>query len=90
MYPKKKAITAAVTGTALGIAGLAVIAMPASAGAAPVLPTVSAEDLVQSVATAKTPALSGTVRKTTATPDRDLRARMSNWSSVRALTSRTR
>jgi outer membrane lipoprotein-sorting protein len=64
MDPKKKAITAAVTGTALGIAGLAVIAMPASAGAAPVLPAVSAEDLVQSVATAKTPALSGTVKVT--------------------------
>jgi outer membrane lipoprotein-sorting protein len=64
MDPKKKAITAAVIGSALGITGLAVIAMPASADAAPVLPAVSAEDLVQSVATAKTPALAGTVKVT--------------------------
>jgi outer membrane lipoprotein-sorting protein len=61
MQPKTKAITAAVVGTALGIGGLAVIAMPASAGDAPTLPTISAENLVQSVLTAKTPALDGTV-----------------------------
>ncbi|MCU1684275.1 MAG: hypothetical protein JWQ81_5014 [Amycolatopsis sp.] len=61
MQPKTKAITAAVVGTALGIGGLAVIAMPATAGAAPALPQVSAENLVQSVLTAKTPALDGTV-----------------------------
>jgi outer membrane lipoprotein-sorting protein len=61
MQPKTKAITAAVVGTALGIGGLAVIAMPASAGAAPTLPAISAENLVQSVLTAKTPALDGTV-----------------------------
>jgi outer membrane lipoprotein-sorting protein len=64
MEPKKKAITAAVLGTALGIGGLAVIAMPASAGDAPELPAVSAENLVQSVATAKTPALAGKVKVT--------------------------
>jgi len=64
MEPKKKAITAAVLGSALGIGGLAVIAMPATAGAAPTLPTVSAESLVQSVATAKTPALAGKVKVT--------------------------
>jgi outer membrane lipoprotein-sorting protein len=62
MDPKKKAITAAVAGTAMGIAGLAVIAAPSSAVAAPVLPTVSAEDLVKSVSTAKAPALDGTVK----------------------------
>jgi outer membrane lipoprotein-sorting protein len=64
MDPKKKALTAVVAGTVLGIGGLAVIAMPASAGAAPVLPAISAENLVQSVATAKTPALSGKVAVT--------------------------
>ncbi|GAA3572019.1 sigma-E factor regulatory protein RseB domain-containing protein [Amycolatopsis ultiminotia] len=61
MDPKKKAITAAVVGTALGVGGLAVVAMPASAGAAPKLPQVSAEDLVQSVMTAKPSAFDGTV-----------------------------
>jgi len=64
MDPKKKALTAVVAGTVLGIGGLAVIAMPASAGDAPVLPAISAENLVQSVATAKTPALSGKVAVT--------------------------
>ncbi|GAA5150701.1 MULTISPECIES: LolA family protein [Amycolatopsis] len=62
MRPKTKAITAAVTGSALGAAGLAWLAMPASAGEAPVLPSISAEELVQSVLATKTPALDGTVR----------------------------
>ncbi|MBB4688509.1 LolA family protein [Amycolatopsis jiangsuensis] len=62
MDPKKKAITAAVVGTALGVGGLVVVAMPASAGDAPKLPQVSAEDLVQSVMTAKPAAFDGTVR----------------------------
>lgn len=61
MQPKTKAITAAVTGSALGVAGLAWLAMPASAGEAPVLPSISAEELVQSVLSTKTPALDGTV-----------------------------
>ncbi|WP_037367864.1 LolA family protein [Amycolatopsis orientalis] len=61
MDPKKKAITAAVVGTALGVGGLVVVAMPASAGDAPKLPQVSAEDLVQSVATAKPAPFDGTV-----------------------------
>ncbi|WP_435581460.1 LolA family protein [Amycolatopsis thermoflava] len=61
MQPKTKAITAAVTGSALGAAGLAWLAMPAAAGEAPELPAISAEELVQSVATTKTPALAGTV-----------------------------
>ena len=61
MDPKKKAITAAVVGTALGVGGLVVVAMPASAGDAPKLPQVSAEDLVQSVATAKPVPFDGTV-----------------------------
>lgn len=61
MQPKTKAITAAVTGSALGAAGLAWLAMPATAGEAPQLPGITAEDLVQSVVTTKTPALAGTV-----------------------------
>jgi len=61
MQPKTKAITAAVTGSALGVAGLAWLAMPATAGEAPQLPAISAEELVQSVATTTTPALNGTV-----------------------------
>ncbi|MTD54179.1 LolA family protein [Amycolatopsis pithecellobii] len=61
MQPKTKALTAAVTGSAVGIAGLAWLAMPASAGEAPQLPSISAEELVQSVLTTKTPALDGTV-----------------------------
>jgi outer membrane lipoprotein-sorting protein len=62
MQPKTKAITAAVTGSALGVAGLAWLAMPASAGEAPTLPPISAEQLVQSVLSTKTPALDGTVQ----------------------------
>jgi outer membrane lipoprotein-sorting protein len=62
MDSKKKAWTAAVAGTTLGVAGLAVIAMPAGAGESPQLPAVSADDLVQSVLTARTPALGGTVK----------------------------
>jgi len=62
MQPKKKAITAAVTGSALGVAGLAWLAMPASAGEAPELPAISAEDLVSSVLSTQTPALDGTVK----------------------------
>ncbi|GAB2780380.1 LolA family protein [Amycolatopsis magusensis] len=62
MQPRKKALVAAASGTAIGLAGLAFIAMPAGAGEAPPeLPAVSAEDLVQSVLTAQAPALSGTV-----------------------------
>ena len=62
MQPKKKAITAAITGSALGVAGLAWLAVPASAGEAPQLPPISAEDLVSSVLSTKTPALDGTVK----------------------------
>jgi outer membrane lipoprotein-sorting protein len=61
MQPKTKAITSAVTGSALGIAGLAWLATPASAGEAPQLPSISAEELVRSVLATKTPALDGTV-----------------------------
>ena len=62
MQPRKKALVAAASGTAIGLAGLAFVAMPAGADEAPPeLPAVSAEDLVQSVLTADAPALRGTV-----------------------------
>lgn len=64
MQPKTKAITAAVAGSALGAAGLAWLAMPATAGEVPSLPAISTEELVQSVLSTKTPALDGTVQVT--------------------------
>jgi outer membrane lipoprotein-sorting protein len=64
MQPKTKAITAAVAGSALGVAGLAWLAMPATADEVPALPPISAEALVQSVLSTKTPALEGTVQVT--------------------------
>lgn len=64
MDPKKKAITAAVVGTALGVGGLVVVAMPASAGDAPQLPPISADALVQSVMTANPGPFDGEVSVT--------------------------
>ncbi|RZQ63583.1 LolA family protein [Amycolatopsis suaedae] len=62
MQPRKKALIAAAVGTVLGVTGLTFVAMPAGANEQPPeLPAVSAEGLVQSVATAKAPALRGTV-----------------------------
>lgn len=61
MNPKRKAIGVAVAGTALGVAGLTAIAIPAGAGEAPELPPVGAEALVESVLSADMPALAGTV-----------------------------
>ncbi|WP_216209462.1 LolA family protein [Amycolatopsis aidingensis] len=62
MNPKKRAITVAAAGTALGVAGLGLIAMPAGAGSEPQLPEVSAEELVESAVTAEHPAFGGTVQ----------------------------
>lgn len=62
MKTKRTALAVAATGTAAGVVGLVVMALPASAGEPPpALPPVSAEALVQSVMTSKIPALSGTV-----------------------------
>ncbi|MGH3515986.1 MAG: LolA family protein [Haloechinothrix sp.] len=61
MRPRTKALTAAVAGTALGVAGLAVLAMPADAGDEPELPAISADELVESVLSAEPPAFAGTV-----------------------------
>jgi outer membrane lipoprotein-sorting protein len=63
MNRKRTAIAVAAAGTAAGLVGLAVLATPAGAGAAPpALPAVSAQDLVASVLTAKAPAMSGSVQ----------------------------
>jgi len=62
MNPKRKAITAAVIGTAVGLGGLAFAAMPATADVKPSLPPVSADDLVQSVIKANPGAFDGTVK----------------------------
>ncbi|MBK1785679.1 LolA family protein [Prauserella cavernicola] len=61
MNPKKRAVTVAVAGTAAGAIGLGIMAMPAGAGEAPELPSVSAQELVESVLKADPPALSGNV-----------------------------
>ena len=62
MKTKRTALTVAVAGTAAGAVGLAVMALPASAGGPPPpLPPISAEALVQSVMTTHIPAMSGTV-----------------------------
>ncbi|SNR74150.1 Outer membrane lipoprotein-sorting protein [Haloechinothrix alba] len=61
MKPRTKALTAAVTGTALGISGLALLAVPAGAGDDPELPEISPEELVESTLTAEPPAFAGTV-----------------------------
>jgi len=65
MNTKKTALTVAGAGVLAGVIGLGVLAMPAGANEPPPsLPTISADDLVQSVATAKIPALSGKVQAT--------------------------
>jgi len=65
MNGKKAGLVVGAAGVLAGVVGLGVLAAPAGAGPAPVLPKVSAEDLVQSVLTAKSvPALAGTVTAT--------------------------
>ncbi|MQA10480.1 MAG: outer membrane lipoprotein carrier protein LolA [Pseudonocardiaceae bacterium] len=61
MHSRKKALLAATAGTAAGVVGLGLIAMPAGAGSAPRLPDISAEKLTESVLTADTPAMAGTI-----------------------------
>lgn len=56
-----KLSTAALAAAAAGAIGLGALTLPASAGSAPALPPVSADDLVASVLTAKAPAFGGTV-----------------------------
>lgn len=63
MNRRKTALGAAAAGTAAGVVGLVLLATPAGAGGAPpALPPVTADALVQSVLTAKVPAMSGSVK----------------------------
>jgi outer membrane lipoprotein-sorting protein len=62
MNTKRTALAVGATGTVAGLIGLVLVAAPAGAGEAPpALPSISAQDLVTSVLTAKVPALSGSV-----------------------------
>jgi outer membrane lipoprotein-sorting protein len=65
MNTKRTALAVAGAGVLAGVIGLGVLAMPAGADEPPpVLPQISADQLVQSVATAKIPALAGKVSAT--------------------------
>jgi outer membrane lipoprotein-sorting protein len=65
MNTKRTALTVAGAGVLAGVIGLGVLAMPAGANEPPpTLPQVSADELVQSVAAAKIPALAGKVKAT--------------------------
>lgn len=61
MRSTRKAWLIAAAGSTAGLLGLGLIAMPAGAGTAPKLPDISAEKLTESVLTAKTPAMDGTI-----------------------------
>src|SRR5690606_33531959 len=61
MQPRTKGLVAAVTGAALGVTGLALVAMPAGADDAPNLPEISAQELVSSTLQADPPAFAGSV-----------------------------
>ncbi|RKT52607.1 LolA family protein [Saccharothrix australiensis] len=61
MNRRRVTVATAAVGVIAGAAGLGVLALPAGAGPAPVLPDVSAESLVESVLTAKPAAFGGTV-----------------------------
>jgi outer membrane lipoprotein-sorting protein len=65
MNGKKAGLVVGAAGVLAGVVGLGVLAMPAGAGPAPVLPPVSAQDLVQSVLTTQQmPAFAGTFTAT--------------------------
>jgi len=61
MNRRRVTVAIAAAGVVAGVAGLGVLAMPAGAGPAPVLPQVDAQSLVESVLTAKPAAFGGTV-----------------------------
>jgi outer membrane lipoprotein-sorting protein len=61
MDRRRVTVVAAAAGVIAGATGLGVLAMPAGAGPAPVLPDVSAEALVESVLNAKPAAFGGSV-----------------------------
>jgi outer membrane lipoprotein-sorting protein len=54
-------LVSALTAAALGVAGLAALAIPAGAGTQPSLPDVSAEELLSSALSAQAPALAGSI-----------------------------
>ncbi|MGP4020732.1 LolA family protein [Saccharopolyspora sp. 5N708] len=58
---RKNVALAATAGTAAGVLGLTMLTLPAGAGAAPALPAIAPEQLVESVMRAAPPALTGTV-----------------------------
>jgi outer membrane lipoprotein-sorting protein len=58
---RKNVALGATAGAAVGVLGLTMLTLPAGAGAAPALPEVAPEQLVESVMRASPPALSGTV-----------------------------
>jgi outer membrane lipoprotein-sorting protein len=59
MRPRTKALVAAGSGITIGLAGLALSALPAGADDDPVLPAIGAEELVTSALAAKAPAFAG-------------------------------
>lgn len=59
MRPRTKALVAAGSGITVGLAGLALSALPAGADDEPVLPQVGAEELVASALAAEAPAFAG-------------------------------
>jgi hypothetical protein len=59
MGPRTKALVAAGSGITVGIAGLALSTLPAGADDDPVLPAISAEELVTSALAARAPAFAG-------------------------------
>jgi len=61
MNRRRVTVAIAAAGVVAGVAGLGVLAMPAGAGPAPVLPQVDAQSLVESVLTAEPAAFGGTV-----------------------------
>ncbi|QFZ16735.1 LolA family protein [Saccharothrix syringae] len=61
MNRRRVTVAAAAAGVVAGATGLGLLAMPAGAGPAPVLPDVTAEALVESVVTATPAALGGSV-----------------------------
>ncbi|MFC5055030.1 hypothetical protein [Saccharothrix xinjiangensis] len=61
MNRRRVTVAVAAAGVVAGVTGLGVLAMPAGAGPAPVLPDVTAESLVESVITAEPAAFGGSV-----------------------------
>lgn len=64
MRPRTKALVAAGSGITVGLAGLALSALPAGADDDPVLPTIGAEELVASTLEARPPAFAGVAELT--------------------------